>query len=139
MFISGDGVQCNELMNFKGHCYFYGCRTCLVKGRHRIDAYDTDGEVVAGKHGMYFEGRDKELRSRDSLLLKDKSPIYVSIYIYKYVIAVIVNIIYLHRETITMVYVPLVYLVALFLLPRLLSIPSMSFICFQILPKMFFQ
>lgn len=78
MFISGDGVQCNELMNFGGHCCTYGCRFCLTKGNHRGDVRDNNGIVTKGTHGMYFENRNQQLRSRDSLLLKDKSAIYVS-------------------------------------------------------------
>jgi hypothetical protein len=79
MFISGDGVQCNELMNFSGHSHTFGCRFCCTKGRHRVDSYDSNGNITNGKHGMYFEGRNNELRSKESLLLKDKSPLYVSI------------------------------------------------------------
>ena len=78
MFISGDGVQCNELMNFGGHCCTYGCRFCLTKGQHRGDVRNKQGVVTEGAHGMYFENRNQQMRSRDSLLLKDKSAMYVS-------------------------------------------------------------
>ena len=73
LYVSGDGVQCNELMNFAGHCSLFGCRFCLTKGQHRIDGNSTET-----KHGMYFQNRNQELRSRESLILKDKSPQYVS-------------------------------------------------------------
>lgn len=73
LYVSGDGVQCNELMNFAGHCSYFGCRFCLTKGQHRIDGSSTET-----KHGMYFQNRNQDLRSRESLILKDKSPQYVS-------------------------------------------------------------
>lgn len=62
MFISGDGVQCSELMNFGGHACKYGCRFCLTEGKHRVDARNKDGQVEEGKHGMYFEKRNQDLR-----------------------------------------------------------------------------
>ena len=73
LYVSGDGVQCNELMNFAGHCSRHGCRFCLTRGEHRVDVGSTNA-----KHGMYFQQRNQEIRSRDSLVLKDKSPQYVS-------------------------------------------------------------
>lgn len=76
LFVSGDGVQCNELMNFAGHCSTYGCRFCLTQGEHRLELNE-DGDVVPGRHGMYFQSRNQEIRSKDSLILKDKSPKYV--------------------------------------------------------------
>ena len=81
LYVCGDGVQCNELMNFAGHNSKNGCRFCLTSGEHRKDAYDKDGNVTAGKHGMYFQSRGEELRSKDSLILSDKSPRYVSVFI----------------------------------------------------------
>ena len=81
LYVCGDGVQCNELMNFAGHTSKNGCRFCITGGEHRSDAYDKEGNVVSGKHGMYFQSRNKELRSKDSLILNDKSSQYVSIYL----------------------------------------------------------
>ncbi|KAG2193733.1 hypothetical protein INT47_010414 [Mucor saturninus] len=57
-YVSGDGVQCNELMTFGGHCSTYGCRFCLTKGKHRGD----DAKEL--------------LRSKDSLLKIDDGEVY---------------------------------------------------------------
>lgn len=86
MYVSGDGVQCNELMNFGGHCSTYGCRFCLTKGKHRGDVKNKDGIVGEGTHGMYFQDGKALMRSRDSLLKKDDSEVYVSMIVFAYVI-----------------------------------------------------
>lgn len=81
MYISGDGVQCSELMNFGGHASKNGCRFCLREGRHRVDVRNKDGKIEEGKHGMYFEKRNQDLRSKKSLSLENKGPKYVSFFV----------------------------------------------------------
>ncbi|KAI9243382.1 hypothetical protein EDC94DRAFT_669616, partial [Helicostylum pulchrum] len=73
LFVNGDGIECNRLMNFSGHTGTYGCRFCLTKGTQR-----TDGPPNTRRAGMYFANRTAPLRSKESLLLEDSSPIYVT-------------------------------------------------------------
>lgn len=56
MYVSGDGVQCNELMNLGGRCSTCGCRFCLKKGKHRGDVRNKDGIIGERTHGMNFSG-----------------------------------------------------------------------------------
>ncbi|GAA5796397.1 hypothetical protein HPULCUR_001769 [Helicostylum pulchrum] len=49
----------------------YGCRFCLTKGTQR-----TDGPPNTRRAGMYFANRTAPLKSKESLLLEDSSPIY---------------------------------------------------------------
>ncbi|KAI9243120.1 hypothetical protein EDC94DRAFT_671936 [Helicostylum pulchrum] len=58
-------------MNFSGHTGTYGCRFCLTKGTQR-----TDGPSNTRRAGMYFANRTAPLRSKESLLFEDSSPIY---------------------------------------------------------------
>lgn len=79
LVIGADGVEMNNLMCFYGHTGAFGCRFCLVCGKHRIDgSINEEGNVVEGKHGMYFQSRTDEIRSYPSLLLEDKTPKYVN-------------------------------------------------------------
>ncbi|KAI9243536.1 hypothetical protein EDC94DRAFT_700008 [Helicostylum pulchrum] len=71
LFVNGDGIECNRLMNFSGHTGTYGCRFCLTKGTQR-----TDGPPNTRRAGMYFADRTAPLRSKESLLLEDSSSTY---------------------------------------------------------------
>ncbi|KAI8637280.1 hypothetical protein BD408DRAFT_354054, partial [Parasitella parasitica] len=70
IFINGDGIEANRMLNFQGHMSTYGCRFCIAKGEHR-----TDGNNATG---MYFADRNAPLRSKESLLLNDKSALFVN-------------------------------------------------------------
>ncbi|CEP06796.1 hypothetical protein, partial, partial [Parasitella parasitica] len=68
LFINGDGIEANRMLNFQGHMSTYGCRFCITKGEHRVDGSNATG--------MYFADRKAPLRTKESLLLKDKTDLF---------------------------------------------------------------
>ncbi|CEP17709.1 hypothetical protein [Parasitella parasitica] len=70
LFVNGDGVEINRLLRYSGHTHKYGCRFCLTPGSHRIDG--------PKRTGMYFQIRNATLRTSDSLLLKEQSPMFAN-------------------------------------------------------------
>ncbi|CEP18974.1 hypothetical protein [Parasitella parasitica] len=68
LFVNGDGIEANRMLNFQGHMSTYGCRFCIAKGEHRVDGNKATG--------MYFADRNAPLRTKESLLLKDKSALF---------------------------------------------------------------
>ena len=93
LYVNGDGIECNRLMNFSGHSWYdlqkkklriitytqifhfstNGCRFCITTGVHR-----SDGPPNARRTGMYFIDRKAPLRTKESLLLQDTTSTFVS-------------------------------------------------------------
>jgi hypothetical protein len=69
----GDGIEQKSMMGHQGVAAKFGCRYCTCEGEHPDDKADTKN------NGMYFVSRKGKIRTIDSIMLKDKSPHFVSI------------------------------------------------------------